>query len=121
MIFMRRSLVKTLKLFILLLFVGTACHAYSLLTHLAIIDASWQDVFLPALKQKFPNATEEQLKQARAYAYGGSVAPDIGYARHGNKLFSNLVHYVRTGDFVEELLSQASDINEYAFALGVLS
>jgi hypothetical protein len=32
-----------------------------------------------------------------------------------------LVHYVRSGDFVRELLLQSQDANEYAFALGALS
>ena len=119
---MRRFLKRTVVFFSFLLTVGiTSCYAYSMLTHLAIIDASWEGVFLPAIKQRFPTATEEQLKQARAYAYGGAIGPDIGYSRHGNKLFSNLLHYVRTGDFVESLLEEARDINEFAFALGVVS
>src|SRR5438128_7239170 len=122
MIFMRRFLKRSATLFFMILFLRvTPCHAYAVLTHLAVVDATWEDVFLPTLKLRFPNATEEQLKEARAYAYGGSVAPDLGYNRHGNKLFSNLIHYVRTGDFVNNLLQEAKDINEYAFALGVLS
>ena len=32
--------------------------------------------------------------------------------------FSDLLHYVRSGDFVQELLLQSQDANEYAFALG---
>jgi hypothetical protein len=31
------------------------------------------------------------------------------------------VHYVRSGDFVRELLLESTDVNEYAFALGALA
>jgi len=69
---------------------------------------------------KFPGSTREQLKQAHAYAYGGAIAPDIGYFPFGKPLFTNLVHYVRSGDFVDALVADAQDIDEYAFALGFL-
>jgi len=95
--------------------------AYSVLTHEAIVDAMWNISIKPLLKQKFPNATEEQLKKAHAYVYGGAVAPDMGYYPFGSKLFTNLVHYVRSGDFVIALLDEAETIDEYAFALGVMS
>jgi zinc dependent phospholipase C len=45
----------------------------------------------------------------------------MGYYPFGSMLFSNLVHYVRSGDFVEALLRDSADVNEYAFALGALS
>src|SRR5262249_31426027 len=35
--------------------------------------------------------------------------------------FGNLLHYVRSGDFVVILLDEARDVNEYAFALGALA
>jgi hypothetical protein len=95
--------------------------AYSVLTHEAIVDAMWNISVKPLLKQKFPNATEEQLKEAHAYVYGGAVAPDMGYYPFGSKLFTNLVHYVRSGDFVIAVLDEAETIDEYAFALGVMS
>src|SRR6202008_181871 len=78
----------------------STCKAYSVLTHEAIIDASWEKFIVPLIKQRFPNATDEQLKEAHAYAYGGAVAPDMGYYPFGSSLFTNLVHYVRSGDFV---------------------
>ncbi len=71
--------------------------------------------------KKFPNTTPEQLKAAHAYAYGGSMIQDMGYYPFGNHHFSDLVHYVRSGDFVTNLLREAQDINEYAFALGALA
>jgi len=95
-------------------------HAYSVLTHEALIDANWNNVLLPLLKQKFPASTEDELKEAHAYAYGGAVIPDMGYFPGGSRLFTNLIHYVRTGDFVLALLNDAQNLDEYAFALGVL-
>jgi len=90
------------------------------LTHEAIIDANWNSVLVPVLKQKYPAATDEELKNAHAFAYGGCVMPDLGYYPFGSRLFTNLVHYVRSGDFIENLFKEASNINEYAFALGAL-
>src|SRR4026208_26044 len=98
---------------ITLFLVTTTCYAYSSLAHLAIIDANWERAILPLLKQKFPNATADELKQAHAYAYGGSLAPDLGYQPRGSKFFSNLLHYVRGGDFVKNLFDEAKDLNEY--------
>src|SRR5215472_17547967 len=95
--------------------------AYSVLTHEQIIDLLWADHIKKLLLKRFPNATDEQLREAHAYAYGGSVIQDMGYYPFGSKEFSNLVHYVRSGDFVMALLRDAADINEYAFALGALS
>ncbi|MBA3827588.1 MAG: zinc dependent phospholipase C family protein [Taibaiella sp.] len=94
--------------------------AYSVLTHEAIIDVSIDSFIKPLLVKKYPAATDSELKDAYAYAYGGAVAPDMGYYPFGSKLFTNLIHYVRTGDFVNALLDESQNINEYAFALGFL-
>ena len=88
---------------------------------MAIIDASWKKSIVPLLKEKYPNATDEELRIAHSYAYGGSLMPDMGYFPFGNVYFTNLVHYVRSGDFMENLVAQSQDINEYAFALGAIS
>jgi hypothetical protein len=95
--------------------------SYSVLTHEQIIDLAWQDQIRPLLLKRFPQATDDQLKEAHAYAYGGSMVQDMGYYPFGKKYFSDLVHYVRTGDFVGALLDESSDLNEYAFALGTLA
>jgi len=95
--------------------------AYSVLTHEQVVDLMWKDQLQPMLLKRFPNATEEELRKAHAFAYGGSVIQDMGYYPFGSKFFSDLVHYVRSGDFIEALLRDASDLNEYAFALGALS
>src|SRR5436853_4999826 len=95
--------------------------AYSVLTHEANVDALWDTAIQPLLARKFPRASRDQLKQARAYAYGGSVIQDLGYYPFGNHFFSNLLHYVRSGDFVEAMLHEANTVDEYAFAIGALA
>jgi hypothetical protein len=108
----------------LLLFVlmcSTGSYAYSVLTHEEIVDLLWTDELSPLLLKRFPTLTEDQLKEAHGYAYGGAVIQDLGYYPFGSVEFSNLVHYVRSGDFVRELLLQSQDANEYAFALGALA
>jgi len=95
--------------------------AYSLLTHEQLIDLTWKDSIVPLLLSRYPNLTPAELDQARAYAYGGCVIQDIGYYPFGDKSFSNLTHYVRTGDFVISLFRNAKDANELAFAVGALS
>jgi Zinc dependent phospholipase C len=95
--------------------------AYSVLTHEAIVDTVWIDAIKPALLQRFPDATGDQLKDAHAYAYGGCIIQDLGYYPFGSKFFSDLVHYVRSADFVQALLDESHDLNEYAFALGAVA
>lgn len=118
------KLSSTLKLpFLILIFLNfTPLHlkAYSVLTHEALIDASWESNIKPLLKLKYPKATEEDLKQAHAYTYGGCLIADMGYFPFGSTYFTDLAHYVRSGDFVENLISEAQNLNEYAFALGAL-
>src|SRR5436190_16381289 len=97
------------------------CYAYSVLTHEAIIDTVWDDSIVKILQQRFPEATAEQLKEAHAYAYGGCIIQDMGYYPFGSHLFTNLAHYVRSGAFVVSLLREASNIDEYAFALGAMA
>jgi hypothetical protein len=97
------------------------CAGYSVLTHEEVVDLAWKYNFLPLLKRRFPTATDDDLKKAHAFAYGGSVMQDMGYYPFGNKFFSDLTHYVRSGDFIVNLLKEASDVNEYAFALGALA
>jgi hypothetical protein len=95
--------------------------AYSVLAHETMIDAAWDDTIVPLLKQRFPRATDADVTRSRAFAYGGSVMPDLGYYPFGSHLFTNLVHYVRSGDFVEALLRNASTIDELAFAVGAMA
>src|SRR3954452_1037206 len=95
--------------------------AYSILAHEANIDALWNTSLRPLLARRFPSATTDAVARARAYAYGGAVIQDLGYYPFGSHFFSNLVHYVRTGDFVETLIRESHDVNEYAFALGALA
>ena len=57
---------------------GGNARAYSLLTHEQLIDLTWKDSIVPLLLSRYPNLTEAQLDEARAYAYGGCVIQDIG-------------------------------------------
>jgi hypothetical protein len=107
--------------FLIALLCTSGSFGYSVLTHEEIVDLVWTDELRPLLLQRFPALTEDQLKEAHAYAYGGAVIQDLGYYPFGSVEFSNLVHYVRSGDFVRELLVQSQDANEYAFALGALA
>ncbi len=104
-----------------LLAFAPVCSAYSVLTHEEIIDLLWDQQIKPLLLARFPDATPDDLKTAHAYAYGGSVIQDIGYYPFGNETFSDFAHYVRTGDFVQALINDSQNVNEYAFALGALS
>src|SRR5712672_795451 len=113
--------VRIVATLLVVLMCGGAAFAYSVLTHEEIVDLVWTDEIRPLLLTRFPGLTEEQVTQAHAYAYGGAVIQDLGYYPFGGVEFSNLVHYVRSGDFVRELLLQSQDANEYAFALGALA
>jgi hypothetical protein len=94
---------------------------YGVLSHEQLIDVSWQSDIRPALLKRYPQATADEIKEAHAYAYGGSVIQDLGYYPFGSHDFTNLLHYVRSGAFVGWMLRDARNINEYAFALGALS
>src|SRR5512147_903332 len=94
--------------------------AYSVLAHEANVDALWDSTIAPMLHKRFPEASPEQIQDARAYAYGGCVIQDLGYYPFGSHFFSNLLHYVRAGDFIETMIRDAQDVDEYAFALGAL-
>ena len=99
----------------------SSSHSYSVLTHEEIIDLVWKDQLKPLLLKRFPSTTDDQLREAHAYAYGGSLVQDMGYYPFGSHYFSDLVHYVRTGDFVEALIQDSSSLDDYAFALGALA
>lgn len=121
----RSSSFPTLRGLILGLLLGLSCvppcDGYSILTHEAIIDAAWKDRIEPLLLQRFPKASPEDLLRAHAYVYGGAIIQDLGYYPFGNRFFSDLTHYVRSGDFILALIDESRDINEYAFALGSLA
>ncbi len=104
-----------------ILMCGVSSPAYSVLTHEEIVDLLWSDEIRPLLLKRYPGLTDDQIQQAHAYAYGGAVIQDLGYYPFGDHEFSDLVHYVRSGDFVHELLLESQDVNEYAFALGALA
>lgn len=116
-----RCLIRVLLVFAIVICLGGTGSAYSVLTHEEVVDLLWKDDIQPLLLQRFPNSGPDDLRKAHAFAYGGSLVQDMGYYPFGNKYFSDLTHYVRSGDFIVNLVHEASDLNEYAFALGALA
>ena len=116
-----RTRASVVYLIAVLLVLPAPVHAYAVLSHEAIIDAAWETHIKPLLLKKFPQATEEDLSRAQAYAYGGAIIQDMGYYPYGSPFFSDLTHYIRSGDFILALLRNAKDLNEYAFAVGALA
>ena len=110
----------TLKLLLLFALIPF-CHAYSVLSHEEVVDLVWKDNLQPMILHRFPGATPDDLKRAHAFAYGGSLLQDMGYYPFGNAFFSDLTHYVRSGDFVVNLIAESTNLEEYAFALGALA
>ncbi len=119
--FLTRARVIVLCILAVTLALPSPAHAYAVLSHEAIIDAAWEMHIKPVLLKKFPQATEEDLSRAQAYAYGGAIIQDMGYYPYGSPFFSDLTHYIRSGDFILALLRNAKDLNEYAFAVGALA
>ncbi|MGB8591985.1 MAG: zinc dependent phospholipase C family protein [Candidatus Acidiferrales bacterium] len=113
--------IRVLALLLVVLTSGGVSFAYSVLTHEEIVDLLWTGEIRPLLLKRFPELSEDQLKEAHAYAYGGAVIQDLGYYPFGSAEFSDLVHYVRSGDLVSELLAESQNADEYAFALGALA
>ena len=118
---MRYRSISAVILPLVLLACPEASRAYSVLTHQALVDSLWDNTIKIVLLQRFPNATEDELKVAHGYTYGGCVIQDLGYYPFGSRFFSDLVHYVRSADFLQALLEESRDLNEYAFALGAVS
>ena len=119
--FLARARVIVLCLLAATLALPSPARAYAVLSHEAIIDAAWEMHIKPLLLKKFPQATEEDLSRAQAFAYGGAIIQDMGYYPYGSPFFSDLTHYIRSGDFILALLRNAKDLNEYAFAVGALA
>jgi hypothetical protein len=117
----RLRLLRTGMILLIVLISCGRSSAYSVLTHEEIVDLLWTAEIRPLLLKRYPGLSEDQIREAHAYAYGGAVIQDLGYYPFGSSEFSDLVHYVRSGDFVQELLLESHDVNEYAFALGALS
>jgi hypothetical protein len=118
---MTKRFARASSFLLIITFFSVFGFAYSVLTHEQVVDLLWKDQIQPLLQKRFPSASEDDLAKAHAYAYGGSLIQDMGYYPFGSKFFSDLVHYVRSGDFIQALLRDSSDVNEYAFALGALS
>jgi hypothetical protein len=98
---------RALALLLIALMCCAVAPAYSVLTHEEIVDLLWVSEIRPLLLSRFPGLSEDQIREAHAFAYGGAVIQDLGYYPFGSKEFSNLAHYVRSGDFVHELLLES--------------
>ncbi len=109
-----------MRLLLAILLSSSISYGYSVLSHEAIIDSVWDTSIQKLLLKRFPNATPEELEQAHAYAYGGCIIQDLGYYPFSSRFYSDLTHYVRSGDFIAALIRESQDLNEYAFALGAL-
>ena len=109
-----------LRLLLAIFLSSSMSYGYTVLTHEAIIDSVWDASLQKLLLKRFPDATPEQLQQAHAYAYGGCIIQDMGYYPFSSRFFSDLTHYVRSGDFIEALIRESKDLDEYSFALGAL-
>lgn len=114
-------LLRFFSVFALLLALAPGAGAYSVLTHEEVVDLCWEKDIKPLLLERYPNSTPDEIKEAHAYAYGGAVIQDLGYYPFGSHEFSDLVHYVRSGDFVVNLINDSENINDFAFALGALA
>ena len=112
---------RALTSLVVCLITANVSSGYSVLTHEALVDTVWKSSIQPLLLERFPTATPEELREARAYAYGGCIIQDMGYYPFGSRLFSDLAHYVRSGKFAATVIREAQDINEYAFGLGALA
>jgi hypothetical protein len=106
---------------LLVLFACQNAYSSSVLTHEAIVDSTWDSAIQPLLLKRFPAATADDLIVAHAYAYGGCIIQDLGYYPFGSKFYSDLTHYVRSGDFIANLIRESQDLDEYAFGLGALA
>lgn len=115
-----RRAAEVLLALLLVCLVADVTPGYSVLSHEAIIDSTWDKDIKPLLLKRFPSASADELREAHAHAYGGAIIQDMGYYPFGSKFFSDLTHYVRSGDFVEALIRDSQDIDEYAFAIGAL-
>ena len=121
MMFRRRWVPKYIMISILVLSAPLSAFGYATFTHEELIDLAWNSSIRPLLLRRYPGTTRNELIEAHAYAYGGCLIQDLGYYPFGKKLFSDLTHYVRSADFVEALLRDGRNVNEFAFAIGALS
>jgi hypothetical protein len=120
-VLLRKYSFSTIFVLLLLLVCARPAGGFSVLTHEEVIDLTWGDAIRPLLLKRYPDMTPAQLREARAYAYGGCVIQDLGYYPFGKEIFSDLLHYVRTGDFIRALFRESKGPNDLAFAVGALA
>ncbi len=79
--FVRRASGALALSVVLVCALSQVCSGYSVLTHEQIVDLLWDEQIKPLLLQKYPGTSAEDLRGAHAYAYGGSLIQDMGWAR----------------------------------------
>jgi hypothetical protein len=117
----RRFTAIVCTILLLLAICPARSEAYAVLAHEAIVDSAWEQGIRPLLLARYPNATKDELRTAHGYAYGGAIIQDLGYYPHGSHEFSDMVHYIRSADFIRALLRDSQNLNDFAFALGSLA
>src|SRR5579871_1583592 len=80
-----RPIVCALILLSTQLLLASRAAAYSVFTHEELIDLAWNETMRPILLARFPGATEEELRIAHSYAYGGCAIQDMGYYPFGKE------------------------------------
>ena len=73
---------------------------------------------LSRYSKPIPRRDSGRTARAHAYAYGGAIIQDMGYYPFGSQFFSDLTHYVRSGDFVLALIAESHDSERICFRAG---
>jgi len=68
-----------------------------------------------------PTPRRNNLRRLTLMPMAGASSRTWVTTPFSSKLFSDLTHYVRSGDFVMALVKESQDVDEYAFALGALA
>jgi hypothetical protein len=90
--------------------------AYAVLGHEAIIDSVRDTNYAPYCWRVLPVRREEKSKKRTAMPMAGPLSRTWVIIRTEVFFFSDLAHYVRSGDFILALHRDAKDLDGYAFA-----
>src|SRR6202521_5045457 len=77
--------IRAVTILLIVLICSDGAFAYSVLTHEEIVDLLWTDAIQPLLLKRYPGLSEDQIREAHAYAYGGAVIQDLGYYPFGSR------------------------------------
>jgi hypothetical protein len=71
--FIRNAIGKWALSLLFVCAMSQVCSGYSVLTHEEIVDLLWTDQVKPLLLKKYPGTSEDDLRVAHGYAYGGCL------------------------------------------------